>query len=217
MTLRFADVAPLDPDLPWARYSIPGSRPPVSLLHLEIEDGSGASTSLVRFPPGWARSGPGHYACGEEFVVLAGGLSACGLAFAAGDHGWIPAATGRGESGSPAGALALAHFTGVPTWHDDPAPAAGTTTGGTSPARCTSLPTVPIPDRGLQLCADRSGTTRLLERAPERFDSPARVLWLGGPGDTTGTDDPFWAAYLPGTPVPRRNSGRVVVHLPYSI
>lgn len=104
----------------WLDTTIPGSTPPVSLLRLHLDDATKASVSLVRFPVGWSRPGVGHYTVGEEFVVLRGGLVVSGVTHRPGDVVYLPAGTARHDSSSAAGALALAWFSGPPSWHVEP-------------------------------------------------------------------------------------------------
>ncbi|WP_395105363.1 cupin domain-containing protein [Actinomadura sp. SCN-SB] len=195
MSLYFTDVDPAAAELPWRSFTIPSSAPPVRLLRLEVDRSDGSSTSLVRFPPGWSRPDAGHYLVGEEFVVLEGGLTVSGVEYGPGDHGWIPAGATRHGSRTETGALALAWFSGVPDWVDAP--------GSAPTGEVTPLLTVPIPEGGLPLRSGESSRTRLYERVPAAFTSPARVLFLDGPR---------WSAYGPGEPVARR-PGRAVVHL----
>ncbi|MFI0353377.1 hypothetical protein [Actinomadura sp. 9N407] len=206
MTLYLDDVDPAGPGLPWKPFTIPGSTPAVDLMRLEADPADGASTLLVRFPPGWNRPGPGHYLSGEEFVVLEGALTVSGVLYGPGDRGWVPAGATRRDSGTETGALALAWFSGAPAYVEgEAAEPSGRT------AERTPLLTVPIPDGGLPLRSGDTGETRLYERAPASFAAAARVLW------PDGTDGPRWTAFGPGDPVPAGRAGRAFVHLRYSI
>lgn len=215
MTLYFDDVDPFGAGLPWTPFTIPGSDPPVELVRLEVDRADGSSTSLVRFPPGWSRPEAGHYVCGEEFVVLAGGLTVSGVAYGPGDRGWIPDGGTRSGSRSAGGALAVAWFSGVPAW------VAGE--GGGPSGERTPLLTVPVPAGGLPLRSGSSGESRLYERCPGSFASAARVLWPDGPHEPDhpdgpdGPHGPRWAAYGPGDPVPSGRRGRAFVRFSYSI
>lgn len=205
VTVYLADAAPLRPGLPWKPFTIPGSGPPVELVRLEVDPADGASTSLVRFPPGWHRPGTGHYACGEEFIVLEGGLTVSGVDYGPGDRGWIPPAVTRRDSRSEAGALALAWFSGSPAWTEGEGDAPPEPSGERTP-----LLTVPVPDGGLPLWSGSTGETRLYDRAPASFASAARVLWPAAAGG------PRWTALGPGEPVPSGRSGRAFVRIKYS-
>lgn len=200
MPLHLADVDPARPGLPWKAFTIPGSNEPVGLLRLEVDPADGSSTSLVRFPPGWLRPGPGHYACGEEFVVLDGALTVSGVAYERGDRGWIAPGVTRRASVSGGGALALAWFSGVPAWTEGEGAAPADPSGGRVP-----LLSVPVPEAGLPLRTGGDREARLYERAPARFGSPVRVLW------PAGADGPRWAAFGPGEPLPAGRPGRILV------
>ncbi|QKW36787.1 hypothetical protein HUT06_24455 [Actinomadura sp. NAK00032] len=204
MPLHLTDVDPARPGLPWKAFTIPGSNEPVRLLRLEV-DADGSSTSLVRFPPGWRRPGPGRYACGEEFVVLGGALTVSGVAYGPGDRGWIAPGATRRASVSSGGALALAWFSGVPAWTEgEGAPA--DPSGGRVP-----LLSVPVPEAGLVLRTGGDREARLYERAPARFGPAVRVLW------PAGADGPRWTAFGPGEPLPAGRRGRIFVRPACSI
>ncbi|WP_433213974.1 hypothetical protein [Microtetraspora malaysiensis] len=105
----------LDRDLPWRGFTIPESAPDVSLAALHTGP-AGSFLVLVRFPPGWARPGRGHYACDEEFVVIQGEIEISRTVFRAGARGWFPAGRERSDCRSSGGALALAWFSGPAVW-----------------------------------------------------------------------------------------------------
>jgi hypothetical protein len=129
----------LDAELPARDFLIPGSNLPVRRTRLD------GMSALVRFPPGWARPGRGHYLAGEEFVLLEGELSVSGITYAAGHHGWLPAGTLRHSGAAPGGALAFTAFAGEDTWVpsdlDEP----------DGPSLRTPLEGVVIPEGGLRL------------------------------------------------------------------
>lgn len=100
----------------WGSTTIPGSAPEVAILRLHVDPTTRASTSLVRFPAGWARPGIGHYPVGEEILVLDGELVVSGVRYRAGDYGWLPPYARRAASATPTGALCLAWFSGPPVW-----------------------------------------------------------------------------------------------------
>lgn len=99
----------------WLDVTIPGSDRPVDLHRLHADPLGQASVSLVRFPPGWSRPEPGHYAAAEEFVVLEGSITVGGH-YVAGDYAYIPPRTLRADSRSDEGALVLAWFSAFPAW-----------------------------------------------------------------------------------------------------
>jgi hypothetical protein len=102
--------------LRWRPMTIPGSTPDVELARLYVDAATRASVSLVRFPPGWARPGVGHYPCAELFVVLDGVLEVTGVRYAAGEYGYLPARFVRAGSRSVTGCLAVGWFSAPPAW-----------------------------------------------------------------------------------------------------
>src|SRR5688500_13846531 len=94
---------------------MPGASGPVEVARLP-PGADGAFRAYVRFPPGWSRPGPGHYAVAEEVQVLEGDLHMNGQSWHAGDRFSIAAARTRRDTRSEGGCLALACFAGDPRW-----------------------------------------------------------------------------------------------------
>lgn len=181
-----------DPGLAWVEAAIPASSPPVRLVRLQVAT-SGASVSLVRFPPGWTRPGLGHYACAEEFVVLEGWLEVSGVRTAAGEYAFLPPRAQRaGSRVSASGCLAVAWFSAAPRWTDGAPerPAVGSARGG------------PVPE----LRRDADG------------EVPGRARWSAAVAataaafdrDVLAVDARVWAFVPAGAPVPGL-AGPVVV------
>jgi hypothetical protein len=124
MTREAATIDLRTGDLPWRLMTIPDSTPDVSLCRLHVEPRTKASVAVVRFPPGWARAGVGHYRCAEQFVVLSGRLEVSGIVYVEGEYGYLPARAARSASRAPGGCLAVAWFSGPPAWAAGPALAA---------------------------------------------------------------------------------------------
>lgn len=103
-------------DLPWRLVAIGGASTDVELARLHVDPTTRASSSLVRFPAGWTRPGTGHYPCAEELLVLDGAIRVSGVDYNAGDYGYLPPYVTRSASGSAAGCLAVAWFSGAPAW-----------------------------------------------------------------------------------------------------
>ncbi|GAA0949568.1 hypothetical protein [Actinocorallia libanotica] len=122
MTTPCARFSVVDLDAPggaWAEVAMPASSSPVRLIRLHADAATGASVSLVGFPPGWTRPGTGHYLCAEEFAVLRGRISVSGTAYPAGACARLPALATRTASAVGAdGCLAVAWFSGPPRWRD---------------------------------------------------------------------------------------------------
>jgi hypothetical protein len=113
--MRTAAVVSFD-DLRWSETEIPGSNPPVAVARLRVENGTGAYTMLVRFPPGWSRPGAGHYRVHEEIFVVEGDLTVGDETYSTGDYAWLPSGYPRTGSASSGGAVVLARFSGPPVW-----------------------------------------------------------------------------------------------------
>ena len=96
--------------------TIPDGIPPVRLTRLKIDSTTGASTSLVVFPPGWRRDVTGSYAASEDFLVIAGSLNVSGIRLGAGDLGGIPAGALRWSSFTEEPTRTLAWFSGAGNW-----------------------------------------------------------------------------------------------------
>ncbi len=104
--LPFEHVAPPAPDAS-AEYE-------VKVLSEDAE--SGASTTLVRFPPGWRRPGVGHYLVDREMYILSGDLTISGVRYTEHTYCFLPAGYSRVDSFSEAGALVLAFMSGTAAW-----------------------------------------------------------------------------------------------------
>lgn len=101
----------------WLDVPIPASHPAVRLHRLHVDEETGASLSLVRFPAGWSRPGTGFYSAAEEFVVLEGEIRV-GHTYRAGDYAYLPPRTIRSASACGSGALVLAWFSAAPAWNE---------------------------------------------------------------------------------------------------
>jgi hypothetical protein len=93
--------------LPWSEGLYGGTRPDVAVRMLSLDDETGASSTLVRYPPGWARPEPERLAADEELLVLSGSLIVGGQRFRPFDYGFWPAGWERPASSSPDGAVVV--------------------------------------------------------------------------------------------------------------
>jgi hypothetical protein len=66
---------------------------------------TGASSSLVRFSPGWRRSPPMHYLVDDEFYVLSGDLTISGTTYTEHCYGFLPGGYTQSGARSDSGAL----------------------------------------------------------------------------------------------------------------
>ena len=100
--------------LPW-RDGIPGgARPGVSSRLLSIDEQSGASSLLVRYPPGWSDAEPQILDCDEELFVLDGDLRVGAVEHRPRTYAHLPSGYVRDGMRSAAGAVVLSFFSGEP-------------------------------------------------------------------------------------------------------
>src|SRR5438067_1465332 len=100
--------------LPWTEGIYGGGRAGVQVRTLSLDPETGASSLVVRYPPGWGREGPEHVVTDEEFLVLRGGLEINGVLYDELAYGFLPAGHVRRSSSSAQGALVLTFFDGEP-------------------------------------------------------------------------------------------------------
>ena len=72
---------------------------------LSVDGQTGASTAMVRYPPGWRRPGPIHYVADDEFYVLSGDLTISGTTYREHCYGFLPAGFAQAGSCSEGGAV----------------------------------------------------------------------------------------------------------------
>lgn len=93
----------------------PSSGPPGTAVRvLSVDDETGASTVIVRYPPGWERSDPEHLTADEELFVLDGELELNDLVYGAPSYAFLPAGYMRRAAAAPRGALVLTFFESEP-------------------------------------------------------------------------------------------------------
>jgi hypothetical protein len=98
---------------------MPGSvRNGVSSKVLSTDDDTGATTLLVRYPPGWRDPLPHRIDCDEELFVLEGDLRLGAVQHRAKTYAHLPAGYARGEAASTSGAVALTFLSGEPSRSD---------------------------------------------------------------------------------------------------
>lgn len=100
--------------LPWSDGLYGGGRPEVSVRTLSLDEETGASSLVIRYPPGWRRAEPEHILADEEFVVLRGALEVNGVVYDELAYGFFPAGHLRRTAASPEGALVVTFFEGEP-------------------------------------------------------------------------------------------------------
>ncbi len=102
------------PDMPWDETPLSDIRADVSHKLLSRDEETGATSLLVRYPSGWARTAPEALAAEEEIFVLEGSLTLDGTVFAAGDYTCLPAGYPRRTAHSHDGATVLTFFSARP-------------------------------------------------------------------------------------------------------
>jgi hypothetical protein len=101
--------------LPWTSGLYGGARPEVQVRTLSLDEETGASSLLIRYPPGWSRDQPEHLLADEELLVLSGALEVNGVVHDRFSYAYLPAGYERRKASSPGGALVLTFFEGEPT------------------------------------------------------------------------------------------------------
>ncbi len=101
--------------LPWSAEPLATIRPGVEARILSRDDATGASSLLVRYPPGWRETGSRHLSVDEEFLVLAGALRVRGHTYGEKGYAHLPADTARdGMAAGEGGAIVLTFFSAAP-------------------------------------------------------------------------------------------------------
>ena len=100
-------------NIPWDR-GVEGFRKDTEAKLLSLDDGSGACTTIIRYPAGWRRSGPFHLSAHEELLVLEGALEINERRYGFNDYGNLPAGYTRSSMSAPDGAVVLTMFAQAP-------------------------------------------------------------------------------------------------------
>ena len=97
--------------IPWEQ--LPDSSPRAGAMRrlLSRDPASGATSNVLRCPPGWHYDGAHRLGCAEEFFVLDGNLVINGVAYGRGDYAYLPAGFERSDMSS-AGAEAIVYWEG---------------------------------------------------------------------------------------------------------
>lgn len=102
-------------NLPWRPADLGGVRPGIELKVLSEDSASGATSLLVRYPPGWKLDSAGALSADEEFLVLDGTLSIGEQVYREKSYAHLPAGYARGAMSAPAGAVVLTFLSALPT------------------------------------------------------------------------------------------------------
>ena len=100
--------------LPWQRGLYGGARDDVESKVLSVDDKTGASTVILRYPPGWSRSEPESLAADEEMFLLDGDLAINGVDYRSYSYAYLPAGHERLTAASKNGAVVLTFFESAP-------------------------------------------------------------------------------------------------------
>lgn len=96
--------------LPWRRIGPGNARPDAEFKFLSRDAVDGASSAIIRYPPGWRRACDETIGAAEEFYVLAGEIEINGRAFPFDSYGYFPAHASRRTMSTGAGAAVLTFF-----------------------------------------------------------------------------------------------------------
>ncbi|NOW45887.1 hypothetical protein FHW96_002045 [Novosphingobium sp. SG751A] len=100
--------------LPWLRIGPGLARPDAEIKLLSRDEGDGACSVLLRFPPGWSREGPEHLLADEEFYVLEGQIELNGQNYAQDTYAFLPAGWTRGTTSTRTGCVLIAFYSADP-------------------------------------------------------------------------------------------------------
>ena len=100
--------------LPWQRGLYGGARDDVETKILSIDDETGASTAIVRYPAGWRRDDEEYLCADEEMFLLAGDLQINEIEYRTFGYVYLPAGHVRRRAASQNGAVVLTFFEGEP-------------------------------------------------------------------------------------------------------
>lgn len=108
--------------LPWTKSPWDGLLEDTQVKVLSRDAGSGASSTLVKYPAGWRRPAAEHLPVDEELFVLGGALTINGVAYGEMCYAHLPAGHPRAGAESPDGAVVLTFYSGAPVSAPGPAP-----------------------------------------------------------------------------------------------
>ena len=100
--------------LPWGPSPWPGYYAGTEIKVLSRDEGSGESSLLVRYPPGWSRGKPEHLSVDEELFVLGGSLDINGVTYREHCYAHLPLGFARGSASAQDGAVVLTFLSGEP-------------------------------------------------------------------------------------------------------
>lgn len=96
--------------IPFAKGLSGGARPELMCRTLSRDDDDGASSTILKYPPGWRLRGPQALAADEELFVLEGALEINGKTYGKHFYGHLPRDYLRQSMSSETGAVVLTFF-----------------------------------------------------------------------------------------------------------
>ncbi len=100
--------------LPWRQGLYGDARPETESKILSIDEESGESSVLVRYPANWSRTTREHLLADEELFVLDGSLEINGINYSKHCYAHLPAGYSRYATSSKDGAVVLTFFSAEP-------------------------------------------------------------------------------------------------------
>jgi hypothetical protein len=100
--------------IPWTDGLYGGARPDVQVRILSMDADNGASSLVIKYPPGWMGTQHEVIQADEELFVLEGSLEIAGVTYTKHDYAHLPIGYPRGNTASPRGAVVLTFFSATP-------------------------------------------------------------------------------------------------------
>lgn len=103
--------------LPWTSEVVAHVRPHAEVRQLSVDERSGASSLIIRYPAGWERDVEERLTADEEFFVLQGSFEVNGVTYGPYGYGHLPVGYVRSGMRSQQGAVVLTFFDRAPESH----------------------------------------------------------------------------------------------------
>lgn len=100
--------------VPWSRGLYGGARPEIDMRMLSLDDETGASSTLLRYPLGWVQSEAQILDADEELFVLAGSLTVGEVTHRKYGYAHLPSGYVRPTMSSETGAVVMTFFSARP-------------------------------------------------------------------------------------------------------